>query len=93
MKLIHNEQIIGQIEEEEQDGPWMSGQLAIEQDVPSQYWEFFNFMTRDGNFEDPPPFGEELLDEKRWFVVSDGQLRGIEVPAVHDGDYIMWQWC
>jgi len=93
MKLVHRDAVIGTIMSPSQDGPWMSGTLAIRQDVSEAYYAFFEFMTNEDQGNTGPPFSEEFLDEDNWFVVDeDGTKRGIEVPAVHDNDFVMWRW-
>ena len=93
MKLIHSEKVIGTITSPSQDGPWMCGDLVLDESVSDGYREFFAFMVDEDQGENDPPFGPEFLDESHWFVEEDaGTRRGIEIPAVHDDDSVMWRW-
>lgn len=93
MKLIHSNTLIGTIASPSQDGPWMSGDISLESSLAPDYREFFAYMVDEVRGDTDPPFGPEFLDESNWFIEDDdGLRRGIEVPAVHDDDSIMWRW-
>ena len=93
MKLIHSNSVIGIITSPSQDGPWMSGDLNLESSVGPEYREFFAFMVDEDQGDTDPPFGPEFLDASNWFIEEDdGTRRGIEIPAVHNDDSIMWRW-
>lgn len=71
----------------------MSGDLALELSLGQEYREFFAFMVDEDKGNIDPPFGPEFLDESNWFIEDDaGTRRGIEIPAVHDDDSVMWRW-
>lgn len=93
MKLIHAESQIGEITEPSQDGVWMSGDFVLSPSAGSEYSEFFAFMVDEDQGDNDPPFGPEFLDETNWFIEDDdGSRRGIEVPAIHEDNSVMWRW-
>ena len=93
MKLIHCDRLVGSISAVSQDGVWMSGSIVLEADLPDDYVAFFRYLTDELATYEEPPFDDMFLDASNWQIVTeDGVSHGIEVPAVHELDYIMWRW-
>ena len=93
MHLFHGGRKIGDISGASQEGVWMCGSLTLAAGLPEIYERFFAFMTNEENDAMEPPFDPELLDPERWSVVDGvGDRRGVEVPAIHADDAIMWRW-
>jgi hypothetical protein len=93
MRLLHNDRLIGTVTDLSEEGVWMNGTLRLASDLPSVYRDFFAFMTNESRGDEDPPFDDDLLDDETWFVADDdGTKRGIDIPAVHDGDFVTWRW-
>lgn len=92
MKLVHLDKVVGTISSPSRDGEWMCGELSLEAPPELNYSEFFAFMVDESHDGENPPFSEDFLDEANWQIDDNGLMRGIDIPAVHDDNTIMWRW-
>jgi len=92
MKLLHDGNEIGVIDDLSQEGVWMNGRVHLN-DKGDELRPFFDYMTDEKHgLDEDPPFEQCLLDPESWFIVEHEVRRGIEVPAVHPDGIIEWRW-
>lgn len=92
MKLIHNSQLIGTIENPCREGMSMAGDLVLTE-AADRYLEMFAFLVGPKDPYQAPPFPESEL--WGWTIEDDnGNIREvIGCPAVsNNGTIIQWRW-
>ena len=90
MKLYHHGRMLGEITEPFPDCPWICGDIALSPEAAG-YRPFFESMTGEDQTI-VPKFGDDLLEPDGWFIEDPGEMRGIDVPAVHGDGTIYWRW-
>lgn len=92
MKLLHNGNEIGEIDDVSQEEFWMYGRIHLNS-KGEELRPFFDYMTDERHgLDEPPPFDDCLLDSANWRVEENGVRKGIEVPAIHPDGIIAWRW-
>ena len=92
MKLFFKDQHVGDVFDATVEGVWVVGRikLSVNSDL---FRDFFSYITDENlNFENDPPFEKDLLDEKYWIILENGDHKGISLPAVHKDGVIEWRW-
>lgn len=92
MKLYHNNELMGTIENVGMEGLWMLGELTLNP-AADKYKEMLDFLVDEERNHQNPPYPMEDLEG--WSIeYEEGMMRDVlGPPAVHDNyTNIAWRW-
>jgi hypothetical protein len=91
-ELLYKETPIGNITITRHDFPWTYG-------IFSKYAEFEKYNTffqilvsENSNDNDLKRFDEELFNENNWHLKNEGEIVGIDIPAIYEDNEIGFRY-